>query len=193
MITLTSLALLPLAGCDGGLDAPLDGQAEAGSFFDVPNVVDYEAPAEAVTAANPVLEEDDDIRVPAELPELSQPGASGGWFTFELLHSTCEGGSDYTWQSAWYGDVWMASGEIDINLPMFPLLSGDLDDRESFVTGVVTWMDTAGFDVLCEVEGSASVERDGIDGEVTETLSSTGPTNCETTVGFHFEPDPLTP
>lgn len=192
LLALGTLALAPLGGCDHGVDAPLDDPAAGSSGFEVSPASEVATPAGATSAADPVLV-DEGVRVPAELGQLTQAGQTSGWFTFELLNTTCEQGSDEVWQSSWYGDVWIAEGEIDMNLPMFPLLSGDLDDRETFVTGVVTWMDTQGFDVLCDVEGSASVDRDGVDGEVTETLSSVGPTNCETTVAFHFEPDALLP
>ncbi len=177
LVTLACLPLATSAACDSGAD---------------PNEVTSEDMDELMQAF--IEEAGADYEFDAEpLPGQSEPppvDVVSGWFTFEVLDTTCERDRSAAWDSSYGGDAWgLSGGELGLDVPLLPVLTGEAGRGDKTLAGEVEWMDESGYQVLCDVAGTAAVGRDGLDGELTERLSSAGPTNCTTTLSFHFQPD----
>ena len=122
-----------------------------------------------------------------EMPKTMMPGdeVRVGKVTYELISTTCSPSSARMWDGQTYeGYAVVSSDEVYIALDTMPGLEGELTNGSAMLTGEMEFMGETGVSVMCEVEGSADVGSEAIEGVVTEVLSSVGDVNCTSTAKY---------
>jgi len=125
--------------------------------------------------------------VSPEMPKTMMPGdeVRVGKVTYELISSTCSPSSARLWDGQTYdGYAVMSDKEVYLALDTMPGLDGQLVNGEAQLTGEMEFMGETGVSVMCIVDGQAEVFPDSVEGVVTETLSSVGDVNCQSTAKY---------
>ncbi len=127
-----------------------------------------------------------ELQVPAPATVVST-----GWANFELVESTCGENINGWWLYPWLTQIEQTGAAVDIYMPMFPVLSGTLQDASAELEGAQGWMNPDGVTVSCVVDGVLHVDGGGeMHGEVSEVLTFDSGWSCESTVAFsYFDPE----
>jgi len=127
---------------------------------------------------------------PREVP--TQPSPASTWRYGVVSWYELEG--DCPPSGAWeYDETGMVQVEGDtltLVLETTPTLYGVIYNGESDIAGTATFMGDTGDDVTCQVAGSAAIDADAIQGEMSERLSSAFDLNCTSNARFIITLDP---
>ncbi len=111
-----------------------------------------------------------------------------GWVEWEILESTCPADLQEAWTYPTYGVVRVTEDEVVLTTEQTPELRGARDGDSADVAGDMIFMgDTE--EITCDVQGRVALEDDGMEGEITEDLSSDTEVNCATRFAFDLRYD----